>query len=209
FSSGLPSLITEVSSGTVIIVFNIIILKLQGNIGVAAYGVIANLSFVVISIYTGIAQGIQPLISKNYGIANHENVQNVLFYAMTTVAIISIVVYVSLFLGAQQIVSIFNSEHNATLQAIATTGLKIYFTACFFAGFNIILSVYFTSTENARPAHIISFLRGFLLIIPMAFLLAWVWGMTGVWCVFPVTELMVALIGGMLYIRAKRREALF
>ncbi|MEG0377054.1 MAG: MATE family efflux transporter, partial [Eubacterium sp.] len=65
------------------------------------------------------------------------------------------------------------------------------------------------STENARPAHIISFLRGFLLIIPMAFLLAWVWGMTGVWCVFPVTELMVALIGGMLYIRAKRREALF
>ncbi|MEG2285742.1 MAG: TetR/AcrR family transcriptional regulator [Eubacterium sp.] len=43
----------------------------------------------------------------------------------------------------------------------------------------------------------------------MAVLLAWVWGMTGVWCVFPVTELMVALIGGMLYIRAKRREALF
>ena len=57
-SGGLPSLITEVSSGIVMIVFNTIILQLAGNTGVAAYGVIANLSLVVISIYTGISQGI-------------------------------------------------------------------------------------------------------------------------------------------------------
>ena len=59
-SSGVPSLVTEVSSGIVIIVFNSLILGMEGNTGVAAYGVIANLSLVVISIYTGIAQGIQP-----------------------------------------------------------------------------------------------------------------------------------------------------
>ena len=66
-SSGLPSLITEVSSGIVIIVFNAVILRLQGNTGVAAYGVIANLSLVVIAIYTGIAQGVQPLMSSAHG----------------------------------------------------------------------------------------------------------------------------------------------
>lgn len=55
-SLGFPSLITEVSSGIVIIVFNVIILGLKGNVGVAAYGVIANLSLVVISIFTGIAR---------------------------------------------------------------------------------------------------------------------------------------------------------
>ena len=62
--TGFPSLISEVSSGIVMIVFNIILLELSGNVGVAAYGVIANLSLVVVSIYTGIAQGIQPLFSK-------------------------------------------------------------------------------------------------------------------------------------------------
>ncbi len=60
-STGVPSLITELSSGIVIMAFNAIILGLMGNIGVAAYGIIANLSIVVIALYTGIAQGIQPL----------------------------------------------------------------------------------------------------------------------------------------------------
>ncbi|HCL02508.1 MAG TPA: MATE family efflux transporter [Lachnoclostridium phytofermentans] len=198
-SSGIPSLITEVSSGIVMIVFNIIILRLQGNVGIAAYGIIANLSLVVISIYTGIAQGIQPIISSNYGARNRENVQAILRYALISMLIVSGIVYVTVFLRAPQIASIFNSEKNELLQSIAIKGLKIYFTACVFAGFNIIISVYFTSTDYARPAHIISILRGFLIIIPMAFLLSSLGGILGVWFVFPTTELIVASIGIMLY----------
>lgn len=205
-SSGLPSLITEASSGIVIIVFNKIILGLQGNIGVAAYGVIANLSLVVISIYTGVAQGIQPLISRSYGAGNQKNIQQILRYALTTMLAISVVVYSCVFFGADIIANIFNSENNVLLQDIAVTGLKIYFTACVFAGFNIILSVYFTSTEHARPAHIISLLRGFIIIIPMAFLLSSLGGMTGVWFTFPTTEVIVAIIGLLLYFLARRKS---
>lgn len=204
-STGLPSLITEVSSGIVIIVFNKIILGLQGNIGVAAYGVIANLSLVVISIYTGVAQGIQPILSKNYGTGNKKDIKQILRYSLVTVLAISGIVYSSVFFGADFIAGIFNSEQNALLQSIAVTGLKIYFTACVFVGFNIILSVYFTSTEHARPAHIISLLRGFIIIIPMAFLLSSISGMIGVWFTFPTTELIVALIGLTLYLLSMRK----
>lgn len=206
FSCGLPSLITEVSSGIVIIVFNIIILRLQGNVGVAAYGVIANLSLVIMSIYTGVAQGIQPIISSNYGAGNRANVQAILRYAMTTVFVISGIVYLYVFFSASQIANIFNSEHNTVLQSIAVTGLKYYFTACLFAGFNIIMSVYFTSTEYALPAHIISLLRGFVIIIPMAFLLSAIGGMIGIWCAFPTTELFVSIIGVTLYLLYKNSK---
>lgn len=205
-SSGLPSLITEVSSGIVIIVFNKIILSLQGNTGIAAYGVIANLSLVVISIYTGVAQGIQPILSRSYGAGDQKNIQQVLRYALITVLVISGIVYSTVFFGADQIANIFNSEQNALLQSIAVTGLKIYFTACVFAGFNIILSVYFTSTEHARPAHIISILRGFIIIIPMAFVLSSIGGMTGVWLTFPTTEFIVAVIGLFLFLLSKRKN---
>lgn len=204
-SSGLPSLITEVSSGIVIIVFNTIILQLQGNIGVAAYGVIANLSLVVIAIYTGIAQGIQPLISKYHGSGNKANVNATLRYALTTACILSVLAYICIFFGASQIASIFNSEQNPLLQDIAITGLRIYFTACLFAGFNIILSVYFTSTEYARPAHIISLLRGFIVNIPMALLLSSIFDMIGVWCVFPLTEFLVACIGILLFLYSQNK----
>ncbi|MDL2296296.1 MATE family efflux transporter, partial [Lachnospiraceae bacterium OttesenSCG-928-E19] len=64
-SLGSASFITEASSGIVIIVFNIVILKLEGNLGVAAYGVVANLALVATALFTGIAQGVQPLVSEN------------------------------------------------------------------------------------------------------------------------------------------------
>lgn len=194
-SGGLPSLIAEASSGIVILVFNTILLRLEGNVGVAAYGVIANLSLVTMSIYTGIAQGIQPILCSNYGKGNLVNVRAILRYAMLTLLILSAALYLGIFFSAEQIAGIFNSEHNPVLQSIAATGLKYYFTACLFAGFNIILSVYFTSTEQIFPAQIISLLRGFLIILPMTFFLAAIGGVTGVWFSFPATELLVCIIG--------------
>lgn len=204
-SSGVPSLVTEVSSGIVMIVFNAIIMNLEGNVGVAAYGVIANLSLVVIAIYTGIAQGIQPLISFNHGAKNHTNSTVILQYAMITMLILSVVVYTIVFFGASQITDIFNSERNVVLQKIASEGLRLYFIACPFAGFNVILSVYFTSTERPKPAHIISILRGFILIIPMAFLLSFLAKTNGVWFAFPATEILVSGVGIFFYIYHKRR----
>ena len=200
FSSGLPSLVTEVSSGIVIIVFNIIILGIAGNTGVAAYGVIANLSLVVIAIYTGIAQGIQPLLSSYYGYGNRKNILATLRYALICVLFISAAVYLCIFFFAEPIAAVFNSEHNVLLQEIAATGLKIYFIGCVFAGFNIVVSVYFTSTEWPLPAHIISLMRGFIVIIPMAFLLSSIAGIIGVWSSFPATELIVSLIGAIIFL---------
>ncbi|WP_138309443.1 MULTISPECIES: MATE family efflux transporter [unclassified Clostridium] len=194
-SLGFPSLITEVSSGIVIIVFNIIILGLKGNVGVAAYGVIANLSLVVISIFTGIAQGIQPLISSAYGCGDSARSRVMLRYGLTTAAVVSLTLYAVICYGAAPITAVFNSEQNHQLQVIAEYGLRLYFTGILAAGVNIILSIFFTSTEQAVPAHIISLLRGLVLIIPMAFVLSSLWGMTGVWLAFPVTELVSALLG--------------
>lgn len=206
FSSGLPSLITEVSSGIVIIIFNRIILGLDGNTGVAAYGVIANLSLVVIAIYTGISQGIQPILSSNYGTGIRENVQAILRYAVTTVVILSAGVYLCMFFGAEPITAIFNSEKNQILQEIAEAGLKIYFTGCVFAGLNIIFSVYFTSTERPLPAQIISVMRGFIVIIPMSFLLSAIAGLPGVWASFPATEFLVSVAGVGLYAVMRKKE---
>ncbi len=203
-SLGVPSFITEMASGIVIIAFNAIILYLQGNIGVAAYGIVANLSLVVISIYTGIAQGAQPILSRVYGYGEHESQKQILKYSIKTMLVISCGIYLIFLLCADPIVSIFNSEQNIQLQQIAETGLKLYFTAIPFVGFNIIISSYFTSIEKALPAQIVSLSRGLLVIIPMAFLLSFLLKMTGVWLSFPITECFVALAGIALYIKSER-----
>ena len=106
----------------------------------------------------------------------------------------------------QDFIRAFNGEQNAQLQSIATEGLRLYFIACPFAGFNVILAMYFTSTERPRPAHSISILRGFLVIIPMAFLLSWVGKIRGVWCAFPATELLVAVIGLIYFLHMRKKQ---
>lgn len=188
------------------IVFNTIILRLAGNTGVAAYGVIANISLVVCSFYNGIAQGMQPLVSRSHGHKDIRGARFFLRYAMISMLVVSIVIYAVLFIWANPIAALFNSEGNAQLQQIAVDGLKIYFTACIFMGFNIILSMYFTSVERAFPAHVLSLLRGFILILPLALLMASLLGMTGIWLTVPLTELLVALLGAILYVFYQRRQ---
>ena len=198
-SLGFPSLIAQLSSGIVMIVFNAIILKLEGNTGVAAYGVVANISLVVVAVYTGIAQGVQPLISTFYGVGNDKQTRTMLRYAVITMLTVSCVVYLLIFVFAQPITTIFNSENNIKMQQIAVAGLKLYFISIPFVGYNIILANYFTSVEKAFPAHILSILRGLLLIVPMAFILSALWKMTGVWLTYPITEFLVALLGYLIY----------
>ena len=204
FSGGFPSLLSEVSSGIVIIIFNMLILGLEGNTGVAAYGVIANLSLVVISVYTGIAQGVQPILSKSYGHGDRPRIQSVFRYALITAAAFSVAVYTVIFFNAAPIADIFNSEGDPLLAEIAVGGLRLYFTGCLFAGLNIILSVYFTSTEYPLPAHVISLCRGFLVIIPLAFLLSKAAGMTGIWLTFPLAEMLVCILAVVLYLRSPK-----
>lgn len=197
---GLPSLIAQIASGLAMIIFNILILKLEGNVGVAAYGVIANISLVVVGLYTGIAQGVQPLISDSYGKDNKKNIKLSIRYSMLTMLILSAIIYLTIFIFADSITGIFNSENNLRLHEISVAGLKLYFSAIAFVGFNTIISVFFTSIEKAIPAHILSLLRAIVLLIPIAYLLSTLFGMTEIWLTYPITEGIVAIIGIVIYL---------
>lgn len=61
-SLGLSSLVSEVSSGVAIIVFNFIFLKFLGNTGVAAYAIVANWALVLVAMCNGLAQGVQAAV---------------------------------------------------------------------------------------------------------------------------------------------------
>ncbi|MEG0853188.1 MAG: MATE family efflux transporter [Angelakisella sp.] len=202
-SLGLSALIIELSSGIVMIVFNSIILSIAGNTGVAAYGIIANIALVVISVFTGISQGVQPIISLCYSAQNHGDIQKVLKYGAITTISFAILVYGVFAAFAHPVVAAFNKDANMQLAEIATMGLRIYFTCFAFAGINILLATYYSSVEKPKNAFTISVLRGFVIIIPTAFLLSGLFGLTGVWITMPVTELIVFLFSAGVLARKK------
>jgi len=194
FSLGLSTFIVEVSSAVVLITFNLVILRLRGNLGVAAYGIVANIALVGISVFTGIAQGVQPLISKGYGLKNHELLGKVKNYALITSISLALFMYLFMFFNSDSVIGIFNSEKNLEIAQIAKSGLRIYFIGFFFVGINIIMSMYLSATECTRDAFIISVSRGCVIIVPLVILLSRAWNITGVWFAFVLTECIVAVI---------------
>ncbi|WP_455145296.1 MATE family efflux transporter [Brachyspira pilosicoli] len=202
-SLGVSFLITEVSSGFVILAFNIIILNIAGNVGVAAYGITANIALVIIAIFTGMGQGVQPIISINYN--NQDNINKIYKYAVILSTSISFLVYIITYLFANEITLIFNRDNIEELQRISVNGLRIYFTAFIFVGYNIITCVYFSSRDKAKQAFIISILRGFIFIMPSIFILSSVFDMTGVWLSFPTAEILTSIFSLIFFIRNRNK----
>ena len=116
----------------------------------------------------------------------------------------SVIIYSSIAVFAPQLTQVFNSEGDAALQALAVEGLRLYFLACPFLGFNVTIATYFVATQHPRPGQIISLSRGFLVLVPVAFLLSVCFKMTGVWCAYPVTEIIVALLSLKFYLKQRR-----
>ena len=205
-SLGFPSLVGQIASGVVMIVFNMLILKQEGNVGVAAYGVIANISLVVAGIYVGISEGVQPLISASYGNGDIKSIKLGYKYSMLSMLAISCIIYIVIFVFAEPITAIFNGENDLRMQQISVSGLKLYFSSVVFMGYNTIIAVFFTSAERTVPAHILSLLRGLVLIIPMAFLLSALWKMTGIWLAYPVTEGIAAVTAYVVYHKKRSKR---
>lgn len=193
-SLGVSAFITEVSSAVAIITFNLVILGLNGNLGVASYGIVANIALVGVSIFTGIAQGIQPLISKGHGMKNDDILKKVLKLALTTSFLLALVIYLGIFFGKESIIGLFNSEKNLEIAKLANTGCVIYFLGFFFAGINIIMTIYLSATERTQDAFIISIARGCIIIVPLVLILSRIFNMKGVWLSFVLTEGIVTVL---------------
>lgn len=191
---GFPGFVGEMASGVITLLFNFLILGLTGNVGVAAFGVIANVAIVVTAVFSGISQGAQPLLSDYYGKGDRLSVRKVLRLSIFTAFGIAILAIFVANAFAEPIVAIFNTEKNMEMASLAVRGVKLYFLGYLFAGFNIVGTGYLAATANAAWSSITSLLRGFVAITICAVILAKFFGMTGIWLAFFAAEAITAVV---------------
>lgn len=194
FSLGMPSFLNEFSSAFITLLFNVILIRLLGNIGVSAYGIIANMNIVVIALFTGVGQGFQPLVSVFYGAGEKGKVKQVLKYALITTIGMGLLFFAIGLIFPDMIVNIFNSEQNQDLEAIAVTGIRLYFSSFLFTGINFAVSYFMSAIGKARPSLTISLLRGLLLIVPVLFIMTALFNVNGVWLTMLVVELLTLAV---------------
>ena len=185
---GVSAFVGEMSSAVITLAYNFVILGIAGNIGVAAYGVVANIAIVTTAAFNGIAQGSQPLISKCFGKGDREGCLQLKKMGYITAFVLAGIMYCILFTFSKEFVAIFNSEGSEMMAVYADMGVKLYFTGIFFAGLNIVGSGVFSATQEAVKAAVVSVARGFVFILGFVFLLSYLFEMTGVWLAYAAAE---------------------
>ena len=191
---GVSAFVGEISSGVTTTVFNFLILGLVGNVGVAAYGVIANFALIATAIFNGVSQGSQPLLSEYYGKGDTASVRKILGLSIKTALILAVAVLIVVYLFTTSLVALFNSENSTQMAEYAYMGMRLYFIGFLFAGFNIVGTGFLSATDRSKEAFITSMMRGFVAIIACSLLLASIFGLNGVWVSFAVSECLTALL---------------
>lgn len=192
-NNGFGTFLLEISRGVSIFIFNNILVRLGGNIYVAAYGIILNVSYVIISIFSGIAQSTQPIVSMNYGYGLIERAKKVFRYGFITSVFIGIASFLISLIFSENI-SVLFINNDFELLSITTQGMKIYFIGCIFMAFNIVTIYFFQSIHESQKSILISLcsgvffiILGFLILIPM-------FKINGVWFVYPFSEFLGCLV---------------
>ena len=205
---GLPSFNSEFLYGFIHITFNITFINLAGNVGAAAFGIVASLSALSFYMFQGIGQGIQPLASYYYGVKERGNLKRVLKYALVTCAIFSVLILGVIFAYTDSITSLLNTQQDESLRILANEGAKIYFIAFPFVGITTIAIAFLSVTSAPKVALILSVLQNGVLLIPLILLLSFLFGINGAWSSYAVSEFILVIASIYFIIQAMREKSL-
>lgn len=203
-TNGSSELMSNISSSVVGILYNIQLMRLIGEQGVAAYSVMMYVDFVFVATFLGFSIGSAPIVSYHYGAGNHPELKNVFRKSMTVILCTSVAMVILSELLSRPLSSAFVG-YNAELLEMTVHGFRLFALCYLFCGINIYASSFFTALCNGALSALISFLRSLLLRGGMVLLMPILFGLDGIWTAVIAAEGLGAVVSlGLLY--AKRRQ---
>lgn len=200
--NGSSEMVTNVSSGIITFLFNIIMMNYLGEDGVAAITIVLYAQFLFTALYIGFSLGIAPVISFNYGSNNIKQLKRIFKICMIFILASSILVFGVSILFSKNIVSIF-SQRGTNVYEIAINGFMLFSISYLFAGINIFTSGMFTAFSNGRISAIISFMRTFVFIVLGIIFLPQILNVDGIWLAVPFAEFLAVIIS-VTYLRKEK-----
>ena len=78
FTNGSSEMVTNLSLSIVGVLYNFQLMRLAGEDGVAAYGIIMYVNFIFMAIFFGYSIGTGPIVAYQYGAGNHLSLIHIL-----------------------------------------------------------------------------------------------------------------------------------
>ena len=203
--NGFTSFLVEITSGIVMFIFNIEILKCAGDIGVSMYGIICNTVIIVTCLCNGINQAAQPILSTNYGAGLAQRIGQVRRLGIKTALCICSIPAILGLLVPNLFTYIF-LEPNDEILAMSPIAIRTYFIGFFVMGINMFVVGYFQSISKPYLSLIVCLARGCVLSIIFVAVLAPLFGIIGIWASVPLAEF-VTLFIALFFLKMTTKEA--
>lgn len=200
-NNGFPSFILEFAVAVVSISFNNVLMDYLGEIGISAFSIIAYIFYIFRMIFSGLAQGIQPIVSYNFGAKKWGRVKATLIQGHKIAAITALLIILAVYFQGEALVGLFNGDKE--LIKIASRGLLLYSSAMVFLGANFINISYLQSMEKSFVANLLSFVRSMVFVGIALVSLPKLIGTDGIWLSLPFADFMTF---GMGYMISKRKK---
>ncbi|MGL6199991.1 MAG: MATE family efflux transporter [Lachnospiraceae bacterium] len=191
YKVGLPSIFMQAIGSVMVFGMNKILL-LFSTTAAAVYGVYFKLqSFVFMPVF-GLTNGMIPIIAYNYGARNKKRIIQTLKLSVIYAVGIMLLGLIIFQVFTTQLLTIFDaSEHMLEIGVPALRIISLSFT---FAGFCIIISSMFQALGTGLYSLIMSAARQLAVILPVAYILARIFGLNQVWWAIPIAEILSLLI---------------
>ena len=147
----------------------------------------------------GISNAAATLVGQNLGAKDAARAEDAVMQTARYNAIFMAVVSLLFLLGAEGIISVFAKQ--PPVQAYAVQALRIISAGYIFYGIGMVITSAFNGAGDTRTPTIINIFGFWLFQIPLAYLLAKVWGLgpTGVFIAIPVAETSITVAAFVLF----------
>lgn len=174
-------------------------------IPIACAGIITKVNQVFMSFIIGISQGLQPIVSFNYGARKYQRVKGAYRQAIMSGFVLSIAAFLLFQIAPRQIISIFGNGTEEYYQfAINYFHIFLFFTFVNFL--QPITSNFFTAIGKPTVGVFLSLTRQIIFLLPLLVVFPLVFGIDGIMYAGPSADLLAAVVTGAMAVRELKRK---
>lgn len=191
YTIGIPSIVMQSIGSVMTTGMNLILMGISST-AAAVFGVYFKLqSFFFMPVF-GLNNGLIPILSYNYGARNKKRMMNTLKYGYLIAFLFMLVGFVVFMLIPDRLLLLFDASE--TMLAIGIPALRKIAVHFLIAWFCIVSGTLFQAVGNAVYSMYVSVARQLVVLLPVAYVLAKIGGLSLIWWCFPIAEIMSLLI---------------
>lgn len=202
--NGSSELLSNFSASFVSVLYNLQLMRMIGEQGVAAFSVMMYVDFAFAATFLGFSMGSAPIVSYHYGAENHGELQNVYRKSMVIVGVTSLAM-VALSEGLSRALAAAFVGFDPALMELTVHGFRLFALCYFCNGLNIYASAFFTALCNGPVSAFISFCRTLVLRGGMVLLLPALFGLDGIWLAIVAAETLCAFISAAFLVSNRKK----